>query len=63
MAQKTKATPEPEKVRPFQLRCSPDYRKWLADISEQSRIPMSTIARDSLASWARERGYPAPPSM
>jgi hypothetical protein len=62
MAQKAKAVSEQEKVRNFQLRCSPAYRKWFAALSEQSRIPMSTIARDSLASWARERGYPAPPT-
>jgi hypothetical protein len=52
-----------EEVRPFQLRCPPRDREGLATISEESLIPMSGITRDAPAKGAKDRGYPAPPTM
>lgn len=52
-----------ERVAVIVLKGTPDYRKWLIDISRDSLIPISAIVRDALAKWAKQRGYPDPPEI
>ena len=50
-----------ERVAVIVLKGSPAYRAWLAEISQDSLIPITSIVRDALAKWAKEKGYTVPP--
>jgi hypothetical protein len=68
MANQTAGVAEPNRSRlarnaVFALRGSPEYRAWLAGLTEESLIATSKIARDALAMWAQSRGFPPPPKM
>jgi hypothetical protein len=52
-----------ERLSVFSLKGSPEYRDWLNMLSDKSRITVATIVRDSVAEWAKKRGYPAPPEL
>lgn len=63
---KSSDTNEPNKddrVAVVVLKGSQEYREWLNSISKDSLIPIASIVRDSLAKWAIQRGYPAPPEL
>ena len=51
----------PARVTVLNLKGSPALRDWLAGLSEETMIPMSSIARDALTKWAAERDLPPPP--
>jgi hypothetical protein len=59
----TKVEPTKERLSVFSLKGSPEYRDWLNLISDESRIPVATIVRDSIADWAEKRGYQPPPEV
>ena len=51
-----------ERVAVIVLKDTPEYRTWLQNVSDDSMIPMATIARDAIRDWALSRGYPPPPA-
>ncbi len=51
-----------ERVAVIVLKDTPEYRDWVASLTESTLIPTATIVRDALAKWAADRGLPAPPS-
>jgi hypothetical protein len=67
MAQKRKAsgkpTPKPsdDRVVVTVLKGSPEYKAWLAGLSEATLIPMASIIRDAVRRWADERKLPGGP--
>jgi hypothetical protein len=58
-----KPTSGVERLSVLNLKGSPEYHDWLGLISKKSLIPITTIVRDALSKWAKERGYPAPPEV
>lgn len=52
-----------ERLTVLSLKGSPEYRDALNELSELSRIPVSTIVRDAIADWAKTRNLPAPPKV
>ena len=58
-----KPAPSVERLSVLNLKGSPEYRDWLGTISKQSLIPVTTIVRDAVAKWAKERNYPSPPEV
>lgn len=59
---KKKSTKSPKRVAALVLMDSPEYREWLGGLSGATMIPVTMIARDALAKWAADRGFPPPPS-
>lgn len=52
----------PERTTLVNLKGSLEYKAWLDEVSERTRIPIATIIRDGLAEWAARRDLPAPPA-
>jgi hypothetical protein len=59
----TKIEPSSERLTVFSLKDSPEYRDWLATVSKQTLISTAMIARDAIAKWAIDRGFPQPPEV
>lgn len=60
---KAPAEPSPERLSVLNLKGSPEFRDWLNEASEKTRIPIATIVRDSLGMWAESRGLSKPPRV
>ena len=58
-----KTKPSTTRLSVLNLKGSPDYRDWLNEISDQSLIPVTSIMRNAVAKWAKERGYREPPEV
>ena len=60
---KKKPVPPDDRVAIIHLKGSPEYRDWLNAMSDDSLIPVTSIVRDALSKWAKQRGYPEPPNL
>jgi hypothetical protein len=50
-----------ERVAVIVLKDTLDYRDWLDEVAEATRLPATTIVRDALHAWAIGRGLRPPP--
>ena len=50
-----------ERVAVIVLKDTLDYRDWLDEVAEATRLPATTIVRDALHDWAIGRGLRPPP--
>jgi hypothetical protein len=60
--EKTPPKVSDDRVVVIVLKDSPEYREWVAKLTEATLIPTATIVRDALAKWAADRGLPTPPA-
>ena len=60
-AGKAKGAAQDERIAITVLKGSPEYHAWITAISKETLIPITSIIRDAVKTWAEKRGFSPPP--
>lgn len=53
--------PEESKMTHFHMRCRNEYREWMKDFADQTRVTPAILIDQALMALALERGFEPPP--